>query len=144
MSTNANAKPQKMRGSNTIDMTEGAILPLIIKFAIPLLITGILQVLFNAADIVVVGKFGSDHSLAAVTSTGSITALLVNLFIGMSVGTNVLCARYFGAKDGRALSETSHTSIVFSVIIGAVLTVVGWFSSLVQYTLKFEVKALLM
>jgi len=110
-------------------MTEGAILPLIVRFAVPLLITGILQVLFNAADIVVVGKFGSDHSLAAVTSTGSITALLVNLFIGMSVGTNVLCARYFGAKDGKALSETSHTSIVFALMIGAILTVVGWFSA---------------
>ena len=71
----------KRRGSNTIDMTEGSILPLIIKFSIPLLITGILQVLFNAADIVVVGKFGSEHSLAAVSSTASITALLVNLFI---------------------------------------------------------------
>ncbi len=127
MSADINVK--RPRTQNKIDMTEGAILPLIVRFAVPLLITGILQVLFNAADIVVVGKFGSEHSLAAVTSTGSITSLLVNLFIGMSVGTNVLCARFFGAKDGQALSETSHTSIVFSLIIGTVLTLVGWFSA---------------
>lgn len=125
----AEVKPRKIRGSNKIDMCEGAILPLIIRFAIPLLITGILQVLFNAADIMVVGKFGSDHSLAAVSSTGSITALIVNLFIGLSVGTNVLCARFFGARDGKALSETIHTSMVVAVIIGAVLTFVGIVSS---------------
>ena len=106
-------------------MCEGPILPLIVRFAIPLMITGILQVLFNAADIMVVGQFGSDNSLAAVSSTGSITALIVNLFIGLSVGTNVLCARYFGAKDGKALSETIHTSIVLAIVLGAALTVVG-------------------
>ena len=106
-------------------MCEGPIFPLIIRFAVPLLVTGILQVLFNAADIMVVGKFGSEHSLAAVSSTSSITALIVNLFIGLSVGTNVLCARFFGAKDGKALSETVHTSMVIAVVIGMVLTVVG-------------------
>lgn len=116
---------KKKRGSNTIDMCEGAIFPLIVRFAFPLLVTGILQVLFNAADIMVVGKFGSDHALAAVSSTASITSLIVNLFIGLSVGTNVLCARFFGAKDGKALSETSHTSMVIAVIIGAFLTVIG-------------------
>jgi putative MATE family efflux protein len=112
-------------GSNKINMCEGPILPLLIRFAVPLMITGILQVLFNAADIMVVGKFGSDHSLAAVSSTGSITSLIVNLFIGLSVGTNVLCARFFGAKDDKSLSETVHTSITISIIIGAILTVVG-------------------
>ncbi len=125
LSTAKNTKPRRVRGSNTIDMCEGPILPLIIRFAVPLLITGVLQVLFNAADVMVVGKFGADHSLAAVSSTGSITGLIVNLFIGLSVGTNVLCARFFGAKDGKALSETVHTSMVIAVIMGAALTVVG-------------------
>ncbi len=120
---------RKIRSSNQIDMCEGAILPLIIKFAIPLMITGVLQVLFNAADIMVVGKFGSEHSLAAVSSTSSLTGLIVNLFIGLAVGTNVLCARFFGARDGKALSETVHTSVLISVIIGAMLTVVGIFSA---------------
>jgi len=111
--------------SNKINMCDGAILPLIIRFAVPLMITGILQVLFNAADIMVVGNFGSDHSLAAVSATGSMTSLIVNLFIGLSVGTNVLCARFFGAKDDKSLSETVHTSITLSLIIGTLLTVVG-------------------
>ena len=106
-------------------MCSGPILPLLIRFAVPLMITGILQVLFNAADIMVVGKFGSEHSLAAVSSTGSITSLIVNLFIGLSVGTNVLCARFFGADDKKSLSDTVHTSLLLSVIIGGFLTVFG-------------------
>lgn len=106
-------------------MCEGSILQLIVRFAVPLLITGVLQVLFNAADVMVVGKFGEDHSLAAVSSTGAVTALIVNLFIGLSVGTNVLCARFFGAKDKSAFSETVHTSMVIAVIMGVSLTVVG-------------------
>ena len=118
-------KPPKQRGSHKLNMCEGPILPLLVRFAIPVLITGVLQVLFNAADVMVVGKFGSEHSLAAVSSTGSITALIVNLFIGLSGGTTVLCARFFGASDEKALSETVHTSILISLIIGAFLTAVG-------------------
>ncbi len=125
MNSQINTKPKKLRGSNKINMTEGPIFPLMIRFAVPLLIMGILQVLFNAADIMVIGKFGGENSLAAVSSTSSITGLLVNLFIGMSVGTNVLCARYFGAGDGKSLSETAHTSIAVALIIGTVLTAVG-------------------
>ncbi|MBQ9116870.1 MAG: MATE family efflux transporter [Clostridia bacterium] len=106
-------------------MCEGPILPLLIRFAIPVMITGILQVLFNAADIMVVGNFGSDHSLAAVSSTGSLTSLIVNLFIGLTAGTTVLCARFFGAGDKKALSETVHTSILISIIIGAFLSLIG-------------------
>lgn len=118
-------KPPKQRGSNKLNMCEGPILPLLIKFAFPVLVTGVLQVLFNAADIMVVGQFGSEHSLAAVSSTGSITALIVNLFIGLTAGTTVLCARFFGANDEKALSETVHTSITISLIIGVFLTVIG-------------------
>ena len=106
-------------------MCEGPILPLLLRFAYPLLVTGVLQVLFNAADVMVVGNFGSEHSLAAVSSTGSITSLIVNLFMGLATGTNVLCARFFGANDEKALSDTVHTSIVVSAVIGAFLTLVG-------------------
>jgi len=139
----ANTETKSRRGTAAVDMTEGPILPLIIRFAVPLLITGILQVLFNAADIAVVGRFGSEHSLAAVSSTGSITALIVNLFIGLSVGTNVLCARFFGAKEGKALSETAHTSIVIAVIIGAFLTIVGIVSAEFLLTLMSVPKEVL-
>lgn len=125
MDTVKKQKPPRARGSNKLNMCEGPILPLLIRFAIPVLITGVLQVLFNAADVMVVGKFGSDHSLAAVSSTGSITSLIVNLFIGLSAGTTVLCARFFGAGDKRSLSDTVHTSILISLIIGAFLTVIG-------------------
>ncbi len=122
-------KPRSLNSSNKIDMCEGPILPIIIRFSIPLMITGILQVLFNAADIMIIGQFGSDYSLAGVSSTSSITSLIVNLFIGLSVGTNVLCARFFGAKDGKALSETIHTSVLLALIIGVILTLIGFFSA---------------
>ncbi|MBR2460751.1 MAG: MATE family efflux transporter [Clostridia bacterium] len=121
--------PLKKRNTTKLDMCEGPVLPLLVKFAAPLLVTGVLQVLFNAADIMVIGNFGSDHSLAAVSATGALTALIVNLFVGLSVGSNVLCARFFGASDKKALSDTVHTSILFSVIIGALLTLVGVFMS---------------
>lgn len=117
--------PPKRKSENKLNMCEGAILPLLLRFAFPVLITGVLQVLFNAADIMVVGQFGSEHSLAAVSSTGSITGLIVNLFIGLSAATTVLCARFFGARDEKALSETVHTSMLISVIGGAFLTVFG-------------------
>ena len=130
--SNANVKADlkntprvKRRGSSKINMCEGPIFPLLVRFAIPVLVTGVLQVLFNAADIMVVGQFGSQHSLAAVSSTGSITALIVNLFIGLTAGSTVLCARFFGAGDKKALSETVHTSMYISVIIGVVLGIFG-------------------
>lgn len=114
-----------------MNMCEGAILPQLIKFAFPLLVTGVLQVLFNAADMIIVGQFSTNKELcvAAVGSTGSLVALLVNTFIGLSVGTNVLCARFFGAKEYNDLSKTVHTSIIISLIIGAFLSVVGFFGA---------------
>lgn len=122
---------KKPRASAKMNMCEGPILPLLIKFAFPLLITGVLQVLFNAADMIIVGQFSANKELcvAAVGSTGSLVALIVNTFIGLSVGTNVLCARFFGAKEHEDLSKTVHTSIVLSLIIGAFLTVVGFFGA---------------
>lgn len=80
-----------------IDMVNGPILKKMLVFAFPLMCSGVLQLLFNAADIIVVGRFAGDNSLAAVGSTSSLILLLSNLFIGLSVGGNVLTARYFGA-----------------------------------------------
>ena len=119
---------RQTNSQNKVNMCEGKIFPILLRFAIPLLVTGVLQVLFNAADIIVVGKFAKDTelSLAAVGATTSLVALIVNLFIGLSIGTNVLCARFFGAKEYDNLSKTVHTSMFISVIIGLFLTVFGF------------------
>lgn len=106
-------------------------MPHLVRFAIPLMVTGVLQVLFNAADIVVVGKYAADSelSLAAVGATTSLVTLIVNLFIGLSIGTNVLCARFFGAKEYDNLSKTVHTSIFISIVAGVFLTLFGFFGA---------------
>lgn len=108
-----------------MDMTQGSILKKMMLFAIPLMFSGILQLLFNAADIIVVGRFAGDDSLAAVGSTSSLINLLTNLFIGLSIGSSVLVARYFGAGEEKALRATVHTSMLLSIISGIILTFVG-------------------
>ncbi len=108
-----------------IDMTTGAILPKILKFTLPLMLSSILQLLFNAADIIVVGNFASDNSLAAVGSTSALVNLMTNLFLGLSTGANVLSAHYMGAGDDERVSKTVHTSILLSIISGLIMTVVG-------------------
>lgn len=115
----------KMAKSYSLDMCNGSILPKLLKFALPLMCSSVLQLLFNAADIVVVGQFCGDNSLAAVGSTSSLINLLTNLFIGLSVGANVLVARYFGAKEEKRLHDVVHTSIAISLVSGIILTVFG-------------------
>ena len=104
-----------MTRSNQINMTEGPIFSKLLKFSIPLILSSVLQLLFNAADVVVVGRFAGDNSLAAVGSTGSLVNLLINLFMGLSVGTNVVAANYFGAKKPEELQDTVHTAILVSI-----------------------------
>jgi len=113
------------RISYRMDMTEGPLTTKIIKFTIPVMLSGILQLLFNTADVIVVGRFTGKTALAAVGSTGSLINLLVSLFIGLSIGTNVLVARYQGAKDDKAVSETVHTSIALGIVGGLILLIVG-------------------
>ena len=108
-----------------MNMCEGAILPKMLKFAIPLMLSSILQLMFNAADVIVVGRFAGDNSLAAVGCTGSLINLLINLFVGLSVGTNVMAARHYGAKQTNELHATVHTSITIAVGGGVILTLVG-------------------
>ncbi len=108
-----------------MDMTNGPLMKKMFLYAIPIMFSGILQLLFNAADIVVVGRFAGDNSLAAVGATSSVIHLLTNLFIGLSVGTNVLVAQYYGAKDDKAVTDTVHTSMLLSFICGILLTVIG-------------------
>ena len=110
-----------------IDMCSGPLWNKILRFALPLMASSLLQLLFNAADIIVVGRFAGDNSLAAVGSTSSLVNLLVNLFMGLSIGANVLVARFYGAKREKDLSETIHTSIAISIISGFMLTVIGFF-----------------
>ena len=112
-------------GSYEMDMCNGPLLGKIIMFAVPLMLSGILQLLFNAADIVVAGRFAGNEALAAVGSTGSLINLLINVFIGLSIGTNVLVAQYYGAKRDKDVSETIHTAILTSLICGTVLIVIG-------------------
>ena len=110
---------------NQIDMTEGAIFPKLVKFSVPLILSSILQLLFNAADIVVVGRYAGDNSLAAVGSTSSMVNLMVNFFIGLGVGCNVVAANFLGAGKKEELNRTVHTTMVLSVIGGFILTLVG-------------------
>ena len=114
-----------MKKSYEIDMCNGPLLGKILIFAVPLMLSGILQLLFNAADIIVVGRFSGSHALAAVGSTSALINLLVNVFIGLSVGTNVLIAQYYGAKDRKNISETVHTSVLISLISGFILVFIG-------------------
>jgi len=108
-----------------IDMCSGPILGKLMKLTIPIMLSSILQLLFNAADMIVAGNFGSENALAAVGSTGSLIALIVNLFIGLTTGANVLASRYMGAKDEKKISKIVHTSMVLALICGAFLTLFG-------------------
>ena len=115
--------------SYEIDMCSGSILPKLLQFCMPLMFSSILQLLFNAADIIVVGRFAGDNSLAAVGSTSAIVNLLVNLFMGLSVGANILAARCYGAKEPESLRQTVHTAILMSLVSGVFLAVVGFFGA---------------
>jgi len=106
-------------------LTEGPLIGGIVVYTIPVILTGILQLLFNAADLVVVGRFCGSVSVAAVGATSSLTSLFVNAFIGLSVGAGVAVARAAGAYDDETVHKTVHTAIPAALICGAILTVLG-------------------
>ncbi len=108
-----------------IDMCNGPILKKMLIFALPLMLSSMLQLLFNAADIIVVGKYCGDNSLAAVGSNSSLINLLTNVFIGLSIGANVLMAKFYGAGHSASMEETVHTAMLLSMVSGLVLTAVG-------------------
>lgn len=114
---------------NNIDMLNGPIASSIILFAIPMLLSGLLQILFNAADTIVVGRFAGHTSMAAIGSTGSITNLLVNLFMGISIGVNVVVARSVGMKDEKGVDRAVHTAITLSFLSGVGLSIIGFILS---------------
>ncbi len=110
-----------------INLLEGPLLKNVLLYAIPVMFGGILQLLFNAADVIVVGQFAGQTDLAAVGSTGSTVNLIVNLCIGLSIGTNVLVARYIGEKNSDAIRKTVHTSMFISIISGLLAGAVLFF-----------------
>ena len=106
-------------------MVNGSIMDKMISFALPLMLSGILQLLFNAVDIIVVGRFSGSQSLAAVGSTSSLINMLTNLFIGISLGANVLAARFYAAGKHKEMSETVHTAIATAFVSGVIMIFVG-------------------
>lgn len=110
-----------------IDMCNGSIMDKLISFSVPLMISGILQILFNAVDIIVVGRFSGSQALAAVGSTSALINMMINLFIGISLGANVLAARFYAADRKKEMSETVHTSIMLALISGILMVFVGLF-----------------
>ena len=112
-----------------IDMCNGPLFPKLVAFAVPLILSGILQLLFNAADIIVVGHFAGRESLAAVGSTTALINLMINVFVGLSIGANVLVAQYSGAQKWKDLEETVHTAMMIALAGGILLIFVGVFFS---------------
>lgn len=108
-----------------IDMCNGTIMDKLISFSFPLMLTSILQLMFNAVDIIVVGRFSGSQSLAAVGSTTALINIFTNLFIGISLGANVLAARYYAAGRDKEMSEAVHTAIFLALISGLIMAVVG-------------------
>ena len=108
-----------------IDMCNGSILDKLVSFSIPLMLSGILQLLFNAVDIIVVGQFTGNEALAAVGSTTALINVFVNLFIGISLGASVLAARFYATGQEKEMSETVHTSITLALISGIAMGIIG-------------------
>ena len=109
-----------------IDMLNGPVMPRLISFALPLVLSSVLQLTFNAADVIVVGRFEGDAALAAVGAPGPLINLLVNLFLGLSVGANVVVAQYRGAGDFKQTSAAVHTSVALSILSGVGIGAVGF------------------
>ncbi len=114
-----------MKKSYHLDMTQGNLLKNIFLFSVPLMLMNCLQMIFNAADTIVVGKYSGETALAAVGATSSVIFLLLSLFNGLAVGTNIVVSKYIGAQDDKNTSMATHTSICISIIVGIVLMIIG-------------------
>lgn len=120
---------EKKKKNNEIDMTTGSIFFKQIRFIIPLMFTGMLQLLYNAVDVIVVGRYAGTTALSAVGSTGALTNLIINVFIGLSVGISVVTATYYGRKDDENVHKTIHTGLTLALIGGVVLAIFGYLVS---------------
>ena len=123
-----------MAAKYEIDMCSGAILPKVMRFALPLTLSSTLQMLFNSIDMAVVGRFVGSNALASVGATTPVINLLVGLFTGFSAGTNVLVAHAVGSRHEEDIDGAVHTSILTGILIGCFLAVFGWFISPVLLT----------
>ncbi|WP_278909185.1 MATE family efflux transporter [Faecalicoccus pleomorphus] len=118
-----------MKHARQMDMIQGPIFSKLIVFSIPVILSGVLQLLFNAADVIVVGRFTGSRALAAVGSTSSLINLLINLFLGISIGANVLVGQYIGARDEENAQKAVHTGILFALFGGLFMSVFGFFAA---------------
>lgn len=118
-----------MAGKYEIDMCEGALLPKILKCAVPLIFTNLLQILYNAADVIVVGRYTGETALAAVGSTSSLINIVINMLIGLSVGSSIVASQYIGANNREKTSDTVHTSLLIALVGGTIFGVLGLFIS---------------
>ena len=114
-----------VKKKHEVDMLNGPILPRALEFAFPLMLSSLLQLLYNAADIVVVGRFAGPQALAAVGSTGSLAGLIVNAFMGLSTGASVLVARHYGGGRQDKVHKTVHSSMTLALICGTVVSILG-------------------
>ncbi len=113
------------RAPRTVSMTEGPVILNVLTYAVPIIFSSLLQLFFNAADTVVVGQFSGKEALAAVGSVSSLNNMIISLFIGLSIGANVLVASYSGARLDREVSDTVHTSVLLSLTGGLLLGIIG-------------------
>ncbi len=118
-----------MKSRYSLDMTCGPFFKKIMLFSVPLILTGILQLAYNTADVVVVGRFVGKEALAAVGSTGSLVNLFLNVFLGLSMGSGVMVARHIGARDEKHVSECTHTAVIMSIFCGIFIGIIGFFFS---------------
>ena len=112
-----------------LNMTTGPFFKKILIFSVPLMLTGVLQLIYNAADIMVVGRFAGSTSLAAVGSTSSLVNLIINLFIGLSTGAGVITARHIGAAESKKMHQSVHTAMAISAVSGVAVSIFGFFLS---------------
>lgn len=118
-----------MKKAYTADMTTGPFFKKIVLFSVPLVFTGLLQLVYNTADTVIVGRFAGKQALAAVGSTGALVALILNVFMGLAMGAGVVTARSIGAGDIAKIKRCTHTAMTLSVISGIAVGIIGYFIS---------------
>lgn len=117
-----------MASKHTVDLTQGSVMKKLLIFALPIMLTNVLHQLYHMADVIIVGNFAQNPTiaLAAVGSAGAVTNLFLNLFIGLSVGLNVVCANHYGAKEKDDLRKAMHTGITIGAIGGLIISVLGF------------------
>ena len=116
-----------------VDLTEGNLFKKILIFAIPIMASGMLQLFYNAADLIVCGRFGTEHAIAAVSSTTALVNLLVSSFVGISVGSNALMARSLGEKNKEKGNRIAYTSLIIALVGGLVVGLIGFIFCRTEY-----------